>query len=282
MTPHIFPTENSPPEKEIDLLDILVIISARIKLIVFLTFLGAFIGWLTTFGIPKLFNSTSTLNVEAFKQDEKYPKFKSEIIASLINNNQEFKELTQGGRFGDFARITPSVSTKDRLLIITTSASAPSKAVELNEKVLETVYRLTAAQGTKAAQLDSIIESEKNRLEQISQTLLDVEKSKSARSEIDVRLINNLLNYKLERELNIARLQDELEGVTENNIIQAPSAPTHPTPAKEILNVAIYAGIGLFIAFFFTFLQFFIKSMRNASKNNEKIAIIAKNIGLRK
>ncbi len=71
MTPHISPAENSPPEKEIDLLDILVIISARIKFIVLLTLLGAFIGWLTTFGIPKLFNSTSALNVEAFKQDEK-------------------------------------------------------------------------------------------------------------------------------------------------------------------------------------------------------------------
>jgi hypothetical protein len=282
MTTHISPAENSPSEKEIDLLDILVIISARIKFIVLLTLLGAFIGWLTTLGIPKPFNSTSTLNVEAFKQDEKYPKFKSEVIVSLINNNQEFKELTQDGRFGDFSKITPSVSAKDRLLIITTSASAPSKAVELNEKVLETVYRLTAAQGTKATQLDSIIESEKNRLAQISQTLLDVEKSKSARSEIDARLINNLLNYKLERELSIARLQDELEGVTENNIIQAPSVPTHPTPGKEKLNIAIYAGIGLFIALFFTFFQLFISSMRNTPENKEKIDTIAKNIGLKK
>lgn len=267
MPPHISPEENSLSEKEIDLHDILKIITARINSIVLLTLLGAFIGWLSTFSIPPLFNSASILNVEASKQDGKYPKFTSEVIFSLINNSQEFKELTQGGRFGDFAIITPSVSAKDRLLIITASASTPSKAVELNEKVLETVYRLTAAKGTKAAQLGSMIESEKNRLAQISQTLLDVDKSESTQSGIDVRLVNNLLNYKLERELSIARLQDDLEGVTENNIIQAPSVPTHPAPGNEKLKIAIYAGIGLFIALFYILLQFFMKSRQNISRN---------------
>jgi len=267
MSPHISPAENSPSEKEIDLHDIFGIITSRINLIIFLTLFGAFIGWLSTFGVPQLFNSTSTLNVEAFKQEGKYPEFTSEVIVSLINNSQEFKELTQDSRFGDFSKITPSVNAKDRFLIITASASTPSKAAELNEKVLETVYRLTAAQGTKATQLGSMIESEKNRLAQISQTLLDVDKSESTQSEIDVRLINNLLNYKLERELSIARLQDDLEGVTENNIIQAPSVPTHPAPGNEKLKIAIYAGIGLFIALFYIFLQFFMKSRQNISRN---------------
>ena len=269
MPRHISPTEDSLSER-INLLYILSPITSKIKLILLLTLLGAFIGWLTTFSTPKLFNSTSTLNVEAFKKNEKYPKFKSEAIFSLIHSNQEFKDLTQGDRFGDFAKITPSVSKKDRSLIITTTASTPFKAVELNEKVLETIYRLTSAQGENAAQINSMVESGKSRLAQISQTLLDVEKSTSARNEIDARLINNLLNYKLDRELSISRLQDELEGVTERNIIQAPSLPKKAASGDEKLKVAIYTGIGLFISLFITLLQFFMKSMQSTSGNKEK------------
>lgn len=274
-------TKEFTEDNDIDLLDVLVIISSKIKIIIFLTLLGAAIGWLWAQMTPVVYNSTSSLNIEVLKTEEKTPQFKTEVIASLANSNQKFHDLLKNETWGKGATIAASTNPKDRLLIITTSATTPAKAKLLNEQVLENIYELTKATGAKAEQINAAIRDEQKRLEQIKQTIDSLERGKSTPENIESATFNKLLSYQTDREINLGKLQEYLKGIDENNIIQAPSLPESSLDRKMRTKISIGAVSGLFLALLLTFARYSINMHFLDEKNKKKCELIAKNLGLR-
>ncbi|MDR2327899.1 MAG: hypothetical protein LBE51_21180 [Acidovorax sp.] len=271
-------SENTNPDADIDLLDVLVIISSQFKLILLCAILGAFIAWILAYAQATIYSSISSLNVEALKQDEKSPKFKSEVIASLVNVNQDFRDLLQE-EWGEHASITASVSPRDRLLIITTTSSSPSRSQKLNELVLEKIYAYTMSQSQKHEYVRTLIDNEKNRIVQIEAAARNLKAKENSNKDIEEEIIGNLLRYKTDREINIIRLQESIEGITRNNVIQAPNLPTQPAGTKTSIKIILGAIGGMVLALPWILILHFIRMQSLDKKTQEKWKLVAKNIG---
>lgn len=214
MNTKISSSESTNPSDEIGILDVLIILSSRIKMILALSILGAVIGWGLTLRTSESFISTSTLNVEIT------PKLRSEVIASTINTNATFRKLANTG---NSTTISASVNPKDRLLVVSTSAPTSEAALQLNEKALQELFAITVPQGSKAEQLRKILKDEKERLASLQKTLREIEKNLKSETKNSVNVYQTLSSVKMEQELAVAKLQEELEGLTPSNIVQAPA-----------------------------------------------------------
>lgn len=275
------PSTSVDSDKDIDLLDLLVLLSSKIKIFLALGILGAAMGWLWSQSTPVVYTSTSTLNVEALRVTEKISKFKTEVIASLVNSNQEFRDLLKDESLGTHTSISTSISPKDRLLIISTTASTPLQAQQLNARVLEKIYKLTAAQGKKAAYINTLIANEKNRVSQITQIIHSLEAKNKAPNDNEEKIIENLSRYKIERELSIADLQDSLEGIAAKDVVQAPNLPSNPTDKKLIIKISIGSIAGFLIALILVLMQHAIRTQLSDKSVKEKWENIARNIGFK-
>lgn len=265
-------------DAEIDFLDILIIISRQFKLILLCTVLGAAIGWLWAYTQPVIYNSTSSLNVEFLRQNEKTPRFKSEVIASLVNLNQEFRDLLHTDDWGAHASITASVNPKDRLVIITTSSETPQRSHELNELVLKKIYAYTIPQGKKYEYAQAIIENEKLRIGHIEAAVRKLKTQENSTKDTEGKIIENLLDYKIDRELNIIRLYEFIEGITSDNVIQTPNIPSQPADIKKRTKTILSALCGMVIAALWALISHFVRIRYSDLYSQKKLKTIVKNM----
>lgn len=266
--------------EEISLLDLLIILSAHIKIILLLPLAGAVIGWLLTSPSPPIYQSTSILNVEVLRPEEKYPKFRAEVIASLINSNQEFKNSLKNENSNEKDFVTAAVDPKNRLLKIASNAATAEDAQRLNERALEKLYIATAPKGSQSDKIKFIISEEKKRISEVEKTIQELEKQKSLKEYSENKIISNLLTFKLDRELNISKLEIAVQGLTSNDLFQPPSIATEISIPTAIKYVKILAGIaiGFFIALLFAFAMHAFQSTSSDIKAREKWKIIFKNL----
>lgn len=276
-------TETSPSEStnapdEIGILDVLIILSSRIRLILALSILGAAIGWLLTLRASESFISTSTLNVETMGFNDKSPKFKSEVIASTINTNAAFRKLAS---MDSAISISATMNPKDRLVVLNTSAPTSEAALQLNEEALQELFSITIPQGSKTEQLRKILSDEKSRLASIEKTLRETEKNLKSEAKNSISVYQTLLSIKMERELAVAKLQENLEGLTRNNIIQAPTVSSAIQNNKKFLKILIGLLAGGFLSLIIVFFLHTIKVLISEKEEKEKIDRIASNLGFK-
>lgn len=276
-------SENQNNSEEINLLDLLIIITSHIKLIIILPLVGAFIGWLLTTPPVAIYQSISTLNVEVLRADEKIPKFRTEVIASLINSNQEFQNLIKDNYLNGNGIVTAVVDHKNRLLKIISNAPTAHDAQRLNERVLEKLYITTTPKGSQADMIKLIISEEKKRLLGVEKTIQELEKQNSLKESSGNKIISDLLNFKLDRELNISKLEIAAQGLTHDDLIQPPSLATEVSiPAvKKYMKLLAGMAIGFFIALLFAFAKHAFQSASSDIKTKEKLKIISNNLGIK-
>lgn len=272
------PSESTNAPEEIGILDVLIILSSRIRLILALSILGAAIGWLLTLRTPESFISTSTLNVETMGFNDKSPKFKSEVIASTINTNAAFRKLAS---MDSAISISATMNPKDRLVVLNTSAPTSEAALQLNEKALQELFSITIPQGSKTEQLRKILSDEKVRLASIEKTLRETEKNLKSEAKNSIGVYQTLLSIKMERELAVAKLQEDLEGLTRNNIIQAPTVSSAAQNNKKFLKILIGLLAGGFLSLIIVFVLHTIKTLISEKDEKEKIYRIARNLGFK-
>ena len=276
-------SENQDNSEEISLLDFLIIITSHIKLIIFLPLVGAFIGWLLTTPPTSIYQSTSTLNVEVLRADEKNPKFRAEVIASLINSNQDFQELIKDNYLNEEGVVTATVDPKNRLLKITSNAPTAHDAQNLNERILEKLYVTTTPKGPQAEKLRFIISEEKKRILEVEKTIQELEKQNGFKESSGNKIISDLLNFKLDRELNISKLEVAAQGLTSDDLIQPPSLATEVSfpAAKKYMRLWAGMAIGFVIALFLAFAKHAFQSASSDIKTREKWKIISNNLGIK-
>lgn len=272
MNTKISSSESTNPSDEIGILDVLIIVSSRIKMILALSILGAVIGWGLTLRTSESFISTSTLNVEIT------PKLRSEVIASTINTNATFRKLANTG---NSTTISASVNPKDRLLVVSTSAPTSEAALQLNEKALQELFAITVPQGSKAEQLRKILKDEKERLASLQKTLREIEKNLKSETKNSVNVYQTLSSVKMEQELAVAKLQEELEGLTPSNIVQAPAILSAGQNNKKTLKILAGLLAGGFVSLIIVFALHALKTLFSEKDEKEKIYRIASNLGFK-
>lgn len=101
----------------------------------------------------------------------------------------------------------------------------------------------------------------------------------NSNKDIEEEIIGNLLRYKTDREINIIRLQESIEGITRNNVIQAPNLPTQPAGTKTSIKIILGAIGGMVLALPWILILHFIRMQSLDKKTQEKWKLVAKNIG---
>jgi len=161
------PNDHQPPDDEIDLLDLLVTVADNIKLLV----LGPLVVGLAALGVgymlPQTFQSTSLLIAE-----KEGSPINANVVATLATSAavldsvaQQLGLLEQGlnkeqARQRLQGQVKASVGRADRLLSITTTATQPQQAQQLNQLVTAQVFEQTRPRGAGLARLQAQLAQE--------------------------------------------------------------------------------------------------------------------------
>jgi len=162
-----------------------------------------------------------------------------------------------------------SVGRQDNLVTITAKASTPDRAHQLNQAVLQNIYPLTRPVAMDAQNIQEQIKILQENLE--SGILLEKTTSKllEARQFSDgaARLYAETRNANLQRAIDIANLESQLEGMGRDNLIQQPTVSNVPVkPLKGLITVVAVLVAGMvFLLFVFARHAF-----RNACKDPER------------
>jgi capsular polysaccharide biosynthesis protein len=260
---------------EIDLMDLLLIISNNIKTLLFLPALGAicataFIFWQAQ--KPTIFVSKASVSVESSIAKDEAPKARAEVVISAINS---------GDAFADFkGAVTASLGRADRLVNLSASAESPEKARALNHSALEKIYSITAPSGAEAARLQKLLTAEQQRLIEIHQIISQYEISSETDAK-NIRAYGELLQVANSREYSIAKIEHQLSGVSPSNIVLAPTLPESSQPIKKFIPLLLGVTVGGLFAFLWIFTRYGFQLLRRDPRNQAKIALLKANLGLK-
>ncbi|MGE6211755.1 hypothetical protein [Comamonas aquatica] len=260
---------------EIDLMDLLLIISNNIKTLLFLPALGAicataFIFWQAQ--KPTIFVSKASVSVESSIAKDEAPKARAEVVISAINS---------GDAFADFkGAVTASLGRADRLVNLSASAESPEKARALNHSALEKIYSITAPSGAEAARLQKLLTAEQQRLIEIHQIISQYEISSETDAK-NIRAYGELLQVANSREYSIAKIEHQLSGVSPSNIVLAPTLPESSQPIKKFIPLLLGVTVGGLFAFLWIFTRYGFQLLRQDPRNQAKIALLKANLGLK-
>lgn len=266
----------TPPDDEIDLLDLMVVLAENIKLLILGTLLASLIGLALAFAWPSTFESTSILSINKSELT-----LSDQVIASYTKSTDVLESAAQKIGF------EPDISTARRLkkmdklvevsvgkgdsplVTLTTRGPNPEQAQKLNAAIWEKVLPRTAPRGANLERLEQQLTSERSRL--ASAEALEASTLKQlqggASSESLSRLYGELLSANSRRQEFIARLEAQIEGLTMESLTQQPTLPELPSkPNKLLIALGVTAVGGMFLLLF----VFIRQALRSASQNPEQ------------
>jgi LPS O-antigen subunit length determinant protein (WzzB/FepE family) len=292
-------TPQPPADDDIHLLDLLVTVADNIKLLV----LGPLLVGLAALGVgyvlPQSFESTSILGVEKLTQkigdNEPIPMYNANVVATLATTAavldpvaQQLGLLNQGlsvdqARSRLQGQVKASVGRNDKLLTLTTTASQPQQAQQLNQLVLQHIFEQTRPRGAELARLQAQLAQEQTsyatstQLEQTLAKLLASGKAQDKTSETYA----TLLAANSSRLVTIQTLEAQLAGLQTSDVVQPATLPERATKPKKSLIAVVAALATGFALLLFVFVR---QALRNAGTQPEsaaKLARIRRGLGLR-
>lgn len=244
-------------DDEIDLLDLLVVIAENLKLLILGPLIVGALALGVTYVMPPTYESVSVMQTG---------KTTPQLVASLVNSAdvlsavaQELKvepEATHSKRLKTMqTRVTLAVGRQDNLVTLTTRASTPQRAQQLNQAVWQRVYPLTLPLPADAQHIRMQIKA----LQEALDTGAQLEESTARRLEAGpvtdgaARLYNDVQAANAQRRRDILSLQAQLEGLTDANLVQQPTLPdvaAKPKKALTAIVAALAAGMALLVFVF--------------------------------
>lgn len=263
--------ENFVENDEIDLLELLVVAAENIKLLILGPLIIGALALGIAYQISPTYESVSVLQTGKIK-----PHIISGLVQSadiLENVAKELaieQEVSPAHRVKNMRkRVMVSVGRQDNLVTITAKASTPDRAYQLNQAILQNIYPLTRPIAMDAQNIQEQIKILQENLE--SGILLEKTTSKLLEtrqfSDGAARLYAETRNANLQRAIDIANLESQLEGMGRDNLIQQPTVSNVPVkPLKGLIAIvaALVAGM-VFLLFVFARHAF-----RNACKDPER------------
>lgn len=278
MTPSTTTTTSEMQDDEIDLLDLFLILSENLKTLIVLPLLGVlmaggFVFWQSQ--KPQVYVSTSSIAVEKPVARDERPRIRPEVVASLINTGQAFTDLRNAS-----THVNASLGRQDRLLNIAVTASSPESARAGNQAVLEKLFQITALSGPEAERLQNLLQSERARLTEIQKMIAEAKPSSQATPDA-IRAYGELLNLASSREFAIAKIEQELAGLSSKDVVQMPTLPTAPQSTRKA--IPLLAGFigGGFIALLWIFMRHALRGAQQDPVQRNKMAQLKANLGFK-
>ena len=270
-------------QEEIDLLDILVTLAENIKLLI----LGPLFVGICALGIayivPQTFESIAVLKAEQATASlmttaSVLDPVAADLGLTKVDSAEEARKLLR-------EQIKVSVGRNDKLLTLTVSATAPQQAQAIANAVLQQTYVQSRPKGSDLTRLEIQLKDAKARTksaEDAAGALLKRMESNGAASSTEwARGYAELLNVAAAAQNQVAALQAQLEGLTDAQLIQAPTLPEKASKPKKgliAIGATLAAGLALML---FVFVR---QAVRGAAKDAgaaSKMARIRRALALR-
>jgi uncharacterized protein involved in exopolysaccharide biosynthesis len=287
------------PSDEIDLLDLLVTVAENIKLLVLGPLLVGLAALGLGFALPATYQSTSLLAVEKrtvqVGNKEPAPMFNANVVATLATSAAVLDPVAQAlgllaqGLSVDQARsrlqgqVKASVGRNDKLLSITTTATSPAAAQQLNQLVLQQLFEQTRPRGAEQARLQAQLQQVQTSFAtstQLEQTLAQQLASGKAGDRTS-ETYAVLLASNSARLVTIQTLEAQLAGLQPSDMVQPATLPERPVKPKKA-QIAVIATLATgFALLLWVFVR---QAVRNAGAQVEsagKLARIRQALGLR-
>lgn len=270
-------------QEEIDLLDILVTLAENIKLLI----LGPLFVGICALGIayivPQTFESIAVLKAEQATASLMITASVLDPVAAELGLTQEDSPEEARRRLRE--QIKVSVGRNDKLLTLTVSAPAPQQAQAIANAVLQQTYVQSRPKGSDLTRLEIQLKDAKARTKSAEDAagalLKRMESNGAAGSTESARGYAELLNVAAAAQNQVAALQAQLEGLTDAQLIQAPTLPQKASKPKKgliAIGATLAAGLALML---FVFVR---QAVRGAAKDAgaaSKMARIRRALALR-
>ena len=270
-------------QEEIDLLDILVTLAENIKLLI----LGPLFVGICALGIayivPQTFESIAVLKAEQATASlmttaSVLDPVAADLGLTKVDSAEEARKLLR-------EQIKVSVGRNDKLLTLTVSATAPQQAQAIANAVLQQTYVQSRPKGSDLTRLEIQLKDAKARTKSAEDAagalLKRMESNGAAGSTESARGYAELLNVAAAAQNQVAALQAQLEGLTDAQLIQAPTLPEKASKPKKgliAIGATLAAGLALML---FVFVR---QAVRGAAKDAgaaSKMARIRRALALR-
>lgn len=270
-------------QEEIDLLDILVTLAENIKLLI----LGPLYVGICALGIayivPQTFESIAVLKAEQATASlmttaSVLDPVAADLGLTKVDSAEEARKLLR-------EQIKVSVGRNDKLLTLTVSAPAPQQAQAIANAVLQQTYVQSRPKGSDLTRLETQLKDAKARTKSAEDAagalLKRMESNGAAGSTESARGYAELLNVAAAAQNQVAALQAQLEGLTDAQLIQAPTLPEKASKPKKgliAIGATLAAGLALML---FVFVR---QAVRGAAKDADaasKMARIRRALALR-
>lgn len=270
-------------QEEIDLLDILVTLAENIKLLI----LGPLFVGICALGIayivPQTFESIAVLKAEQATASlmttaSVLDPVAADLGLTKVDSAEEARKLLR-------EQIKVSVGRNDKLLTLTVSAPAPQQAQAIANAVLQQTYVQSRPKGSDLTRLETQLKDAKARTKSAEDAagalLKRMESNGAASSTESARGYAELLNVAAAAQNQVAAVQTQLEGVTDAQLIQAPTLPQKASKPKKgliAIGATLAAGLALML---FVFVR---QAVRGAAKDADaasKMARIRRALALR-
>ncbi|MFC5520604.1 Wzz/FepE/Etk N-terminal domain-containing protein [Polaromonas jejuensis] len=283
--------------EEIGLLDMLVTVVENAKLLI----LGPLLVGLCALGIgfmlPQTYESVAVLQAERPVDPQNTPVgLNSATVASLMATASVLDPVAvtlglvvendiEEARRKLREQIKPSVGRTDKLLTLTVSASSSQQAQALARAVLRQTYIQSRPKGSDRSRLESQLAAAKTRAENAQNAAVSLAKrleSPGASVSNDLaRSYADLLTVTAAAQAQATRLEAEIEGLSDAQLVQEPTLPKKASqPKKGLMAIGATLAVGL-VLMLFVFVR---QALRNTAANARvagKLARIRQSLGLK-
>jgi hypothetical protein len=271
-------------EDEISLLDLLLTVSQNIKLLILGPLAAGLCALGVTYTLPTTYESVAILpsDFAGFNINStlRLPSVLEPVALSqaLLVDGKSVEQA----RLALDGRIKSVVGRQDKFTTLTVSGDSPQQAQTIAKALLVQIYEQNRPRGINKTRLEANLLAAKQRLADAQRTsvallgVLENGLKSGAALKLTVSDVSksyaDLLSLLPAMQAHVATLELQLEGLSDEQLLQAPSLPEKPVSQKKAMKATIAALATGFALLLFVFIR---QGLRNAGADPESAAKLA-------
>ena len=265
-------------EDEISLLDLLLTVSPNIKLLILGPLAAGLCALGVTFTQPAIYDSVAILPTDI----NSTLRLAAVLDPVVVKLDLAKGQTPEQARLALSGRIKFAQDKQTKIFTLTVSGDSPQQAQAAAKALLLSAYEFTRPRGSNKARIEL-------RLNQAKETLADAKAATSGLLSILERGYKpefaakatgtelprgyaDLLAYVTTAQALVISLEKELEGLNDEQLLQAPSLPEKPVSQKKAMKATITALATGFALMLFVFIR---QGLRTAGADPESAAKLA-------
>ena len=273
----------SGADVEVGLLDVLVILAENVKLLVIGSLLVGLCALGIGFMLPQTYQSVAVLQAE---QPTASLMMTAVVLDPVIKALGLAKDETlEAARIKLRERVKAAIGRNDKLMTLTVSGPTPQQAQDTASALIYQTYQQSRPKGSVRTRLEAQLAEARLRLknaqEAATSLLKQLEKNGAGTGGEIARGYADLLGATGTAQGQISKLETELEGLTDAQLVQFPTLPQKPSQPKKgliAMGATLAAGLALLL---FVFMRQALRNTAGNEKSSAKLLRIRKSLGLR-